>query len=161
MSDDKKEMVEPGVYLEGFDALTAWLKEVWKIEPIESTVHERTVMMLGFNAGRPLTGSVDDYTDLSSVLIYGVMGYAEIGTQGSDGRPAVAGQMGPILHTMGIIEKMVFTLSGIYFLNGASKRDRQFARDYDDNMKHLVAAYSGIQLATPDQMPKGPIGIIR
>ena len=156
MSEDKI-YVEPGV-----DPIAPTFKEwlvSYGIEPIESTVKECTFMVLAMTGGRPVVGSVGDYEDLSNVVIHGVLGYGEGAVRTAEGSQGIAGQVGPMFHTLGMIDQMIFSLTALYFMNARSAKDVKFVRDYDEQLKHILAHYSGITLATADQMPKG--GIIK
>jgi hypothetical protein len=161
MSDDKKQ-VEPGV-----DPIAPtfkeWLVKVYGVQPIESKLRDDSYMVLATTTtGRPVIGCIDDYTDLSNVVLYEVLGYAEGAVQGPDGKPAIGGQLGPLFHTIGVIKQTIMALSSLYVFDARSIRDIQLVHDYEENLKHIVAHYSGIQLATADQMPKGgPLGIIK
>jgi hypothetical protein len=154
MSNDEK-VEEPVI------SFMEWVKETFGITPIESMIYPGTCMILGLSGGRPVLGSIDDFRSLSTVLVRGVLGYAEVPAKGPDGQPGIAGQMGPIFHTIGIVDQMFFDMNGMYFLNYESTRDKQLSLDYERNMKEIMASYSGIVLATPNQMPRGGLGIVR
>ena len=160
--DDKKDLVEPGVYLEGPEAFKKWVENVYGVKPVESTVEANTYMILAMSGGRPIVGSIGDYADLSNVLVHGVLGYAEGPVEGPTGKPAIGSQMGPMFHMIGLVKHIIMDLSCLYIFDANSARDMNLVREYDDQLKNILAHYSGIQLATADQMPKGgPTGIIK